>query len=36
VCPTISGKIVLERDHVRTICFEPEAFIDSMRLRSRS
>src|SRR5579884_560057 len=36
VCPTISGKIVEVRDHVRTICFEPEAFIASMRPSSRS
>jgi hypothetical protein len=34
VCPTISGKIVEARDHVRTICFEPEAFMRSMRSSS--
>src|SRR5262249_57393658 len=36
VWPTMSGKIVEVRDHVRTICFDPEAFIDWIRLSSRS
>jgi hypothetical protein len=36
VCPTISGKIVEVRDQVRIMPFEPELFIDSMRLMSRS
>src|SRR5262249_61388729 len=36
VCPTISGKTVEERDHVRTICFEPEEFIAWIRDRRRS
>src|SRR5919109_3988917 len=36
VWPTISGKTVEARDHVRIICFEPEAFIDSIRRNSRS
>src|SRR5262245_1992411 len=36
VCPTISGKIVDVRDQVRTRFFEPDAFIDSMRLNRRS
>ena len=27
VCPTISGKTVEARDHVRTMRFEPEVFI---------
>src|SRR4029079_6302811 len=36
VCPTISGKIVDVRAHVRTMRFEPEVFISSIRLISRS
>src|SRR5205085_10601321 len=36
VCPTISGKIVDVRDQVRTICLEPDWFIASIRLISRS
>jgi hypothetical protein len=36
VCPTISGKIVEVRDQVRIMFFEPEAFMDSMRLNKRS
>src|SRR4029453_11388544 len=36
VCPTISGKIVEARDQVRIIRLSPAAFIDSMRLKSRS
>ena len=36
VCPTISGKTVEDRDQVRIMFFEPEAFIASMRLNSRS
>jgi hypothetical protein len=35
VCPTISGKIVDVRDHVRTIRFSFFSFIASMRLISR-
>src|SRR5436305_3142988 len=36
VCPTISGKIVEVRDHVRTIRFSFFAFMSSIRLISRS
>jgi hypothetical protein len=36
VCPTISGKIVDARDQVRIMFFDPELFICSMRLISRS
>jgi hypothetical protein len=36
VCPTISGKIVEARDQVRTICFDPESFIELMRASRRS
>ena len=34
VCPTISGKIVDERDQVRTIRFSLAVFISSIRLSS--
>ena len=34
VCPTISGKIVEERDQVRIIRFSPLAFIASIRPRA--
>ena len=36
MCPTISGKIVDERDQVRIMRFSPEEFIASMRPISRS
>src|SRR5207302_4891194 len=36
VCPTISGKTVEVLDQVRTICFEPDEFISSIRLKRRS
>jgi hypothetical protein len=36
VCPTISGKIVEARDHVRTIVLLPDPFIASMRAIRRS
>src|SRR4030095_17165498 len=36
VWPTISGKIVEVRDQVRTMFLDPESFIASMRLISRS
>src|SRR4051794_41764050 len=36
VCPTISGKIVEARDHVRTMFLLPDSFIASIRLISRS
>src|SRR5207248_5368102 len=36
VCPTISGKIVEDRDQVRTMRFSFVEFIASMRLISRS
>jgi hypothetical protein len=36
VWPTISGKIVELRDHVRIMFFEPDWFIDSMRPSRRS
>src|SRR6185312_647785 len=36
VCPTISGKIVEDRDQVRIICLLPDSFMELMRLSSRS
>src|SRR6187200_444598 len=36
VWPTISGKTVEDRDQVLIICFEPESFIELIRLISRS
>ena len=36
VCPTMSGKIVDERDQVRIIRFSLAAFMASIRLISRS
>jgi hypothetical protein len=36
VWPTISGKIVEARDQVRIMFFDPELFIASIRLISRS
>ena len=36
VCPTISGKIVEERDQVLIMRFSPEAFIASIRVINRS
>src|SRR5947208_7184233 len=36
VCPTISGKTVEDRDQVRTMFFEPDVFICSIRWNKRS